>query len=283
MVSDITYSGLYINIRDKFRASLIASPELEARLIAEKASGKTRAEYIKNNDSPVPDDVLKTVEVYVKRRLAGEPVAYILGEWEFYSLPFFVNSDTLIPRTDSEVLVSEAIRLLKSIPSPRVLDLCSGSGCLGIAVSKNIDGVLLTLADISTGALLMSEKNAALNGVSATHMGADALQSPPDGLYFDMILCNPPYIQSADINTLDISVRGFEPVLALDGGDDGLIFYHKVAPLWKKALVSGGYMLFECGTGQASDVRDILAREGFSEIASADDTAGITRVVIGRK
>ena len=283
MVSDVTFDSLYIKTRNVFRAGMITSPELEARLIVEKASGKTRAEYIRDGQLDVPEKIAEAVQGYTERRLLGEPVAYITGEWEFFSLPFFVNSDTLIPRADSEVLAAHATMLLSYIKAPRVLDLCAGSGCLGIAVSKNVSDVMLTLADILPGALEMCEKNANRNGVIAKLATFDALKSPPENLEYDMLMCNPPYIPEGELDSLDSSVRDFEPRLALDGGSDGLKFYRAIAAHWKSTLVPGGWILFECGCGQAADVRTILEAEGFSEIAQAEDTAGITRVVIGRK
>ena len=283
VVSDTTYNSLYLKARNALRAEMLASPELEARLIVEKASNKTRAEYIRDGQLIAPQEVAGAVQGYLGRRLSGEPVAYITGEWEFYSLPLYVNSDTLIPRADSEVLVDCAIRLLRKFKEPRVLDLCAGSGCLGIAVSKNVTDTELTLADISRGALEMCERNAARNGVTATLAECDALENPPKNHEYDAILCNPPYITTEELAALDSSVRDFEPSLALDGGGDGLKFYRAVAALWKTVLAPGGYMLFECGAGQAAAVCDILEAEGFSEITTADDTAGITRVVTGRK
>jgi len=282
-VSSLNYSELYRQIRDALTAAAITSPELEARLIVEKASVKTRAEYIRDNAELVPIEVVEAVKDFTKRRLSGEPAAYILGEWEFYSLPFFLNRDTLIPRADSETLVMQAIELLHGTSSPRVLDLCAGTGCLGIAVAKNVPDTALTLTDISDGALEMCRKNAARNGVDAAVTTLDALESPPEDAQYNMILCNPPYINTEDIKTLDKSVRDFEPHLALDGGVDGMRFYHAVAAKWKNAIVAGGHLLFECGINQAEEVRKILAHEGFSDITQVKDTAGIPRVVTGRK
>ncbi|NLB29439.1 MAG: peptide chain release factor N(5)-glutamine methyltransferase [Clostridiales bacterium] len=278
-----TYNELYFSIRNTLRAADVSSPELEARLIAEKASGKTREEYIRDGYLPAPMEVIAFAEGCAERRLLGEPVAHITGEWEFYSLPFYVDRGTLIPRTDSEALVSRAVELLRGASKPRVLDLCAGSGCLGIAVSKNVCGTSLTLADISPAALEICEKNAERNGVDATLAALNALEPPPAGCEFDMILCNPPYIPSGDFDALDSSVRDFEPRIALDGGKDGLDFYRAVAPNWKKALRDGGYLLFECGIGQSEAVRGILESEGYSNIKITDDTAGIPRVTEAEK
>ena len=283
MVSDLSYNALFRKTLSILTDAAIVSPELEARLIVEKAANKTRAEYIRDYNQIVPPEVIEAAQGFTERRLAGEPVAYITGEWELYSLPFFVSPDTLIPRADSETLVAQAIKLLQGTKNPHVLDLCAGTGCLGIAVAKNVSDATLTLADISTGALKMCKKNAARNSVAATVCALDALETPPGGAQYDMILNNPPYITTDEIETLDASVRNFEPHIALDGGNDGLKFYRAVAAKWKTVLVSGGYLIFECGAGQADDVRKILATEGFTDITQADDIAGIPRVVIGRK
>jgi release factor glutamine methyltransferase len=228
-----------------------------------------------------------------RRRLAGEPAAYITGEWEFYSIPVRVSRETLIPRTDTELLAERAIaRLLaRDYGGRRVLDLCAGTGCVGLAVVKNAPGAYAVLTDKFDGALALCRENAERNRLSdrVSVVAADALAAPADlsdCIYagsFDIIVCNPPYIPSGDLSALDASVRDYEPRRALDGGADGLGFFRAVAEKWRPALKSGGYLLFECGAGQAGAVRDILRENGFEDISSARDTIGHERVVGGRR
>ena len=222
----------------------------------------------------------------LKRRVGGEPVAYIIGEWEFYGLPIQVNRDVLIPRIDTEVLAGAVIEILNSSQeSARILDLCAGSGCVGLAIAANTEDKRVVLADISQGALKMCRANAMKNGLSRSVVcvEADVFQPPAKHLgAFDIIVCNPPYIPTDDIKKLDLSVAGHEPVVALDGGDDGLDFYRAVAALWKDILCDDGILAFECGIGQAKDVAEIMLDNGFGNIKILKDTLDIERVIIGR-
>lgn len=234
-----------------------------------------------------PDDSFeKDLAALVDRRIAGEPVAQITGEWEFYSLPISVSAEVLIPRVDTEVLVDAAIAQLSGREEPaRVLDLCTGTGCVGIAIAANVPNCRVVLADISDGAFKISRQNIFKNRLtkSVTYISADALQSPPPLLgRFDMIVSNPPYIPSGDISGLDSSVRDYEPHLALDGGNDGLDFYRAISSKWKCLLKEDGVLAFECGIGQARDVAKIMLKEGFTDMTAYKDTLDIERVVSGK-
>ena len=226
----------------------------------------------------------KTAEL-LRRRLAGEPVAYLVGEWEFYGLPMEVSPEVLIPRMDTEVLAEQAIlRARAAGEGARVLDLCAGSGCVGLAVAANVPGCRAVLADVSEGALRICKQNVRRNDLNArvTCIQADAREVPPPALWdFDVIASNPPYIPSWEIEGLDPSVRDYEPRLALDGGADGLDFYRLIARNWKSALRLGGTLLFEVGMGQDTQVAAILAQEGYQDICTYPDTQGIQRVVGG--
>jgi release factor glutamine methyltransferase len=223
---------------------------------------------------------------FLARRLSGEPLAYITGEWEFYSLPMELTPDALIPRVDTETLAGRAISILRDAPRnlQRVLDLCCGTGCIGIAVAANVTDARVVLVDTLEPALRLARRNTLRNGLTKRVMvsSADAL-APPPRLFgtFDLIVCNPPYIPSRDIPLLDKSVRDFEPRIALDGGEDGLVFYRSISALWKTVLRSGGSLLFECGIGQANDVAEIMSGCGFADIMITKDLGGIARVVEG--
>ena len=286
MVRIKKYSEVYISARKELKEAGVSSYDLEARLIVSHAAGKTREEFLRDGGLFIADEEFEPrVAEMLKRRVSGEPVAYILGEWEFYGLPIQVNRDVLIPRIDTEVLAGAAIEILNSSPEPaRVLDLCAGSGCVGLAIAANTEKRVV-LADISQGALKMCRANAAKNGLSRSVMciEADVFEPPAKHLgVFDVIVCNPPYIPTEDMKSLDISVTHYEPAAALDGGDDGLRFYRAVASEWKQALCDGGILAFECGIGQARDVAAIMSDNSFENIKILKDTLDIERVIIGR-
>ena len=272
----VTYHDTYLAARDMLRAAGIEAYAQEARMLAAFAAGKTVSELMR--DGGLYTNTLEKTKALAARRVSGEPVAYILGAWEFYGLPFIVDRNVLIPRVDTEPLAEAAIPLAGS---GRVLDLCCGTGCLGITIAKKAPRSRVTCADISGAALKTARRNAALNSVSVACVAADALSEPPAALgVFDMIVCNPPYIATAEIAELDASVRDFEPALALDGGEDGLKFYRAVCSLWRAALAPGGKLLLECGEGQAEDIRAIAAGAGFDFEKSVFDTLNIERVLL---
>ena len=206
-----TYSELYISVRNALRSAGIEAANVEARLIAATASGKTTAQLLRDMALYDTDEVEKKVGDMLRRRLAGEPVAYITGVWEFRGLPMEVSPDVLIPRVDTEVLAEEAINwLTRNRRDARVLDLCSGTGCIGCAIADALPQCHVVLADISPEAIELSRRNVARNGLSGrmSYMLADATKAPPvmSGT-FDLIVSNPPYIATFDILTLDPSVR----------------------------------------------------------------------------
>ena len=279
------YNNLYLDARRQLKAAGIPAAQLEAREIVCYAAGKDREQFFRDLPLYASDTVEQQVKELTRRRLEGEPVAYIIGEWEFYGLTLDVSRDVLIPRMDTEVLAEQAILAARSVEENcRVLDLCTGSGCVGLAVAANVPECRVVLADISEGALRICRQNIRRCGLSAQviSVAADAMLPPMPNLWdFDVIACNPPYIPSADILTLDPSVKNYEPHEALDGGDDGLDFYRAVCSKWKGALRLGGKLLFEVGMGQAPEVEEIMAQNGFEDVKSFQDTQGIWRVVMG--
>ena len=280
-----TYNNLYLDARQKLKAAGVEAAQLEARELVCFAAGKNREQFFRDMSLYASDEVEAKVEDLMNRRLAGEPVAYLIGEWEFYGLPLDISREVLIPRADTEVLAEQAILAARAAgEGARVLDLCAGSGCVGLAVAANAPNCRAVLADVSEEALKICRQNIRRNDLNArvTCVQADARQAPSAKLWdFDVIACNPPYIPTGDIDGLDVSVRDYEPRLALDGGDDGLDFYRDIAEKWRTALRLGGVLLFEVGIGQASDVEQILARCGYEDIETFQDTGGIWRVVKG--
>ena len=280
-----TYNNLYLDTRQRLREAGVEGAQLEARELLCHAAGKSREQFYRDMALYAPDPVEEKLAALVERRLAGEPVAYLIGEWEFYGLTLDVTPDVLIPRMDTEVLAERAILLARAAgEGARVLDLCAGSGCVGLAVAANVPTCRVVLADISEAALKICKGNVRRNELNArvTCVQADALQKPDAALWdFDVIACNPPYIPTGDLAGLDVSVRDYEPRSALDGGADGLDFYRAIAARWGSALRLGGSLLFEVGINQAMDVAALLERSGFEDIQSTQDTQGIPRVVEG--
>lgn len=280
-----TYNNLYLDIRQQLRRAGIEEATLEARELVCFGTNKSREELARDGGLYASPELEHRVRDLVDRHLAGEPVAYLIGEWEFYGLGLDITPDVLIPRMDTEVLAERAILLARAAgEGARVLDLCAGSGCVGLAVAANVPGCRVVLADVSEAALRLCKQNVRRNELNArvTCVQADALEPPDAALWdFDVIACNPPYIPTGDIAGLDVSVRDYEPRSALDGGADGLDFYRAIAARWGAALRLGGALLFEVGIGQAGDVGAILAQNQFEQIQTFQDTQGIGRVVEG--
>ncbi len=280
-----TYNNLYLNARARLKRAGIESAQLEARELVCAAAGKSREHFYRDLQLYVSAELERRVEDMVRRRMAGEPVAYIIGEWEFYGLTLDVTPDVLIPRIDTELLAERGIlKARESGEGARVMDLCAGSGCVGLAVASNAPGCRVILGELSEGALRVCKQNVRRCRLNArvTCLSVDVRQPPPAALWdFDVIVCNPPYIPAGDIPGLDPSVRDYEPLLALDGGADGLDFYRLVADRWRSALRLDGTMIFEVGLGQAPAVKGIMLENGFRDIRISADTQGILRVVEG--
>ena len=281
-----TYNELYLDMRRRLREGGIEDPSLEARRLLAMAAECSDTELISRFFLYAPDRCERASRELTSRRLRSEPLAYIAGEWEFYGEKILVNPSVLIPRMDTEVLVDKALELLKHSSEPRILDLCCGSGCIGVALASRRPNARIIFADISPEALSVARKNVALHrlGTRSVVLRADALAAPPLRMEnFDMLVCNPPYIRTAEIEGLDASVKDWEPRLALDGGADGLEFYRSVLRNWKSVLTDNGIAIFEVGEGQAATVLSLLDANGFSDTGTALDTIGVERVVSGRK
>lgn len=280
-----TYNNLYLDARKRLREAGVEGAQLEARELVCCAAGKSREQFYRDMALYASDPVEEKLAELLERRLAGEPVAYLIGEWEFYGLGLDITPDVLIPRMDTEVLAERAILLARAAgEGARVLDLCAGSGCVGLAVAAHVPACRVVLGELSEGALRICKQNVRRNGLNArvTCLSVDAMEPPSSALWdFDVIVSNPPYIPTGDIPGLDPSVRDYEPLIALDGGVDGLDFYRFIASKWKNALRLGGTLIFEVGIGQAPEVEEILAQNGFEQIQTTADTQGIWRVVEG--
>lgn len=244
----------------------------ETRIFFAEALGKQEGQLLLLKNEPLGETAKEMLLSMVERRLKGEPLQYIIGQWEFMGLPFRVDSRALIPRQDTETLAEAAIALLKKKQGRRVLDMCCGTGCIGISLAA-LAGAEVTLADISGDALALAKENAALNCVNAAFVETD-LFSAVEG-EFDLIVSNPPYISAKDMASLQKEVR-FEPALALYGGEDGLDLYRRIAKAYRPHLAPGGAILLEVGEGEATDVEALLGEGAYS----IKDLCGIDRVVI---
>ena len=280
-----TYNDLYLDARKALKSAGVEQAQLEARELLCFASGKGRAEFLRDLTLYASDGVEKRFRGLLERRLKGEPVAYLIGEWEFYGLTLDITRDVLIPRPDTETLVERGILFARNFPEgARVLDLCAGSGCIGLAIADNCPNTHVILAEWSEDALRVCRQNIRRIGLTrqADPVQVDALEPPPRLLRdFGLILCNPPYIPTLEVGRLDPSVRDYEPHIALDGGEDGLKFYRAVAKKWKRALKSGGKLIFEVGYDQAPAVEYILAENGYQDIQTTLDPGMHWRVVEG--
>lgn len=249
-------------------------------------SGQTPEQMLSALEYGADPSVVSKVEDGVRRLLNDEPLAYILGEWEFYGLKLFVSPDVLIPRDDTCAVAELAInRTLFLEKDPRILDLCCGSGCIGLAVASRVKDARVTLADISKEALAVAKKNIAQNklGGRMSIFQVDARKKAPNFLgKFDMIVSNPPYITGEEMKQLPRSVGAFEPHLALYGGEDGLDFYRAILANFTPALKPGGCVCFEFGMGQGDAVCRLLEENDYTVLERKRDYNDRERAVLAQ-
>lgn len=220
---------------------------------------------------------IRELEEMLDRRIGGVPCQYVTKNVQFMSLDFEVSPDVLIPRQDTELLVET---IMKTGPkSPEILDICTGSGCIAISLSKYINCKTVRACDISEKALEIARKNADKNGVEAEFYKDDILASEKYDFKYDIVVSNPPYIETQVVSNLDSVVKDYEPRIALDGGEDGLTFYRKIAHYAAKVLKKDGLLALEIGYNQAESVREILLDNGYENITLLQDLSGNDRVL----
>ncbi|MBN1254073.1 MAG: peptide chain release factor N(5)-glutamine methyltransferase [Deltaproteobacteria bacterium] len=263
-----------------FQEKGIANPRLEAEVLLAHLLGIDRMGLYLNYDRPLKEEERTAYREMIQRRTGGEPIAYIIGHKEFWSLRFAVNPECLIPRPETEHLVEEAVRIGKGLqPSLRVLEIGHGCGAVAIALAKELEGAEIVATDISSGAHALAQENAEAHGVSGhIHFILGDL-FPSDERPFSLICSNPPYIPTEEILHLAPEVKDYEPLTALDGGENGVRFFRQIAREAPAFLMEGGWLLLEMGKGQAPDVAAILQEGGFSHIDLVPDHAGIERVI----
>lgn len=277
-----SFRQLKIQWREALEQAGVYAPAFELREIIELAAGIPRARQLAEEAAPLPEEARRRVEAALAERISGRPLQYMCGSWEFCGLEFFVGEGVLIPRPDTETLVETALRLCKGLPAPRIADLCSGTGCIAIALAKRLPRAAVTAVELSDAAWGYLTRNIAHNAAeNVTPLRADVLSCCLHGEYH-LILSNPPYIPTAELAGLQREVL-CEPVMALDGSADGLLFYRELARIYLPRLTAGGWLAFEVGDTQSAAVRAILEENGYRNIAIQTDAAGFERVVYGQR
>lgn len=273
----MTYREAVANGEKVLELSHITDAKNDAWLLLEMGCKIDRKFYYMHMEDDVSEDLLKEYELAIKKRAEHIPLQYIVGETEFMGLKFKVNSNVLIPRQDTETLVEEALKVVK--PGMKILDMCTGSGCIIISILHNVEGVNGYAADISKQAINVAKENAKLNEVPVLFERSDLFENITES--FDVIVSNPPYIPTGVIPELMPEVQQFEPMEALDGKEDGLYFYRRIIAESRMYLNPDGYLLFEIGYDQGKAVSGMMMENGFKDVRVIKDLAGNDRVVTG--
>ena len=260
----------------------VAAAGFELDLLLEGSCSISKAQRLAHPEQELCPEKIAQIQSWLSRREAGEPLQYLLGWWEFYGRRFAVGPGVLIPRADTEILVEQALKELANTPSPRIADLCAGSGCVGLTVACERPDAEVALLELSPKAGEYCKKNILSLAPLCCFVQADVLKNTAGLANMDAVLSNPPYIPSDDLPELQREVQ-HEPSLALDGADDGLRFYREIPFLWKKVLKPGGLLAFEIGFHQAQAVCALMRSAGFDSVRVVQDYGGNDRVVLGRK
>ncbi len=280
----VTIAQIIKNSEEILKNNNIESFSFDTRCIVEDVLNMNFQMILLNSSKEISEDDEKKISEMIKKRAENYPLQYILGEWEFYGLPFKVGEGVLIPRPDTETLVDTVLEYCKNKSEVKIIDLCSGSGCIAITLEKNTLNSDVYAVEISDNAYKYLDENISLNNSSVKAVKGDVL-SEKTALLFenaDVIVSNPPYLTKEDMENLQKEVS-FEPEKALFGNNDGLEFYRLIPKIWNKCLKKGGLMAFEIGIGQENDVIEFMKQNGFVNIETQKDLAGIVRVVYGVK
>ena len=280
----MTYFEACSKVQERLAAAGVQEPALDARYLTEHVGDFSEARYLLERDNEIPKEQYDMLCELTERRCRREPLQYILGSQEFMGLPFICNKDCLIPRQDTEILVERAMEAVKNLRTVqeeiRYLDLCTGSGCIAISLARLCGIKNAEATDISEAALAVAEKNAAMNKVQMRIFKSDLFENIKGR--FNIITANPPYIDTRLIGTLIPEIWKYEPMTALDGGDDGLIFYRRITQEAQQYLEPGGFLLFEIGDTQGRAVSELMKNAGFADVCVYKDLAGLDRVVEGK-
>lgn len=281
------YIDLYLSARRALKEAYGEQAGNVARQLLGAASGKTAEAIIADSDIYASEQIEAKLQDSLDRVLAGEPLAYVLGQWDFMGMTLTVTRDTLIPRDDTAAVAELAIRTaLELHEEPRILDLCCGTGCIGLAIAKRVRDARVVMGDISPAAVRVAKKNA-----QDLHLNSRVTCIPLDvcrpataflGKY-DLIVSNPPYVTDAEMDSLPPEVADYEPHLALRGGADGLDLYRAIVENYSSALAEGGYLCFEFGMGQEAALCELLQEKNYEVITLARDMRNVIRAVLARK
>ena len=274
----MNYTEAFLLGMQKLKEAEIGEAQLDARLLLEEVCGTDHNTLLCHGDREVSEKEEEQYRKTIEQRAQHVPLQHILGYQDFMGLRFHVNEHVLIPRQDTEILVEEALRYLHD--GMRILDLCTGSGCILLSLLHYSNDCEGTGVDISKEALQVAALNAELLGIKADFLKSDLYEKVTGK--FDLLVSNPPYIERKVIPTLMEEVREYDPYIALDGGEDGLDFYRRIIGGAQDYLKRGGQILMEIGSGQAQAVSELLREAGFKEIDVCRDFAGLDRVVSGR-
>ena len=273
----MNYRKLYETGKDRLEKAGIQEAALDARLLLEEVCRTDRNTLLVHGDRAVTEEEETQFRIFIERRSTHEPLQQITGWQEFMGLRFSVTEDVLVPRQDTETLVEEVMRYLRD--GMEILDVCTGSGCILLSLLRYSNGCRGVGCDISAKALAVAAQNAKELGISAQFIQSDLFESIEGR--FEYIVSNPPYIRKDMIPTLMEEVRDHEPLIALDGGEDGLDFYRKITREATEHLYSGGMLFFEIGYDQGEAVKLLMEEEGYEEVTVSQDLAGLDRVVYG--
>lgn len=278
-----TYNDIIMSLTNKLAEAGISNAHWEARELTGYALGFNCRGRFDGNREASAEQISKCASL-LARRLTGVPLQYIIGEWDFYGASFEVGSGVLIPRSDTETLIDQAVKLFKNKEKLTVIDLCSGSGCIGVTLGRLLDCAEVFCLEKSEKAFEYLKRNIEKSGSKCRAVLCDVLdpESTEDLPKADLIVCNPPYINAADMERLQKEVT-FEPREALYGGEDGFDYYRGIVRLWKDSLKDGGEMMFEIGAGQEEEVMQIMIQSGLRDVRVRRDMAGINRCVFGKK
>lgn len=268
-------------ITEKLTEAGVDSPAFDTSELISFVIGKTYSKAFHGNDELSEEDFTRLTDL-ANRRSEGEPLQYILGAWEFYGFPFKVGKGVLIPRDDTEVCLRAAFPHLDKTESPKILDLCAGSGTLAVTLKNLYPKAEVTAVELSEEAFYYLKENAKLNSVHINLINGDIFNVYKDfeNAYFDLIISNPPYLTKEELKSMQKELY-FEPELALDGGEDGLDFYRAIVDLYTQKLKAGGQLIFELDSTQAEYTRELMLARNFGEIEIFDDLGGIHRAIKG--
>ena len=264
---------------DKLDAAGISDASVDIWLLLEHFADINKGDYLANPDMELSKVNAEQIEEAVEKRIKHIPLQHIIGETEFMGLTFKVNENVLIPRFDTEILVDEVVKYVGD-QYLKVLDMCTGSGCIAVTISDMCDNATVVASDISKDAIDVAKENNTLNQTDVTFVESDLFEKV-EGL-FDVIVSNPPYIRTEEIENLQEEVKMHDPHLALDGGETGLDFYRRIVKDAKEHLKTDGMIFFEIGFDQAEDVSNILKENGYHDIVVKKDLSGLDRVVIAK-